>query len=188
MTLASIVVVPRNYKKNSMPRSSSSPPRPRRQAAAPRPKPLLLLALALLLAACVLPCLPAVEALTREQAEQIDWHRRGVGKVTSAFFVDRSSSSSSGGSGSGSGPGSASDAILVAAAREGTVALLETSSGEIVWRRVRRRRKKRFGNQKHQSIDDLNLVLDPLCSNSLPLSLSHLPPNHSSSTPASASS
>lgn len=145
-----------------MPRSSSSsPPRPRRQAGAPRPK-LLLAALALLLAACVLPRLPTAAALTREQAEQIDWHRRGVGKVTSAFFVDRSSSASS--EGSGSGAGSASDAILVAAAREGTVALLEASSGEIVWRRVRRRktrRRRRNTNPKTPSIDDLNLVINP---------------------------
>ena len=105
--------------------TSSPPPRSRRPAAA---RPLLLLLL-LLAVSCLLS--PAA-ALTREQAEQTDWHRRGIGKVTSAFFVDRSPR------GSLPGPGSsgASDSILVAAEGEGAIALLEASSGEIVWRKV----------------------------------------------------
>ena len=110
---------------------SASPPRPRRLAAA-RP---LLLALLLLFSASSFGLFSPVAALTREQAEQTDWHRRGIGSVTGAFFVDRSSSSISG-SGFGASS-SASDSILVAAADEGAIALLEASSGEIVWRKVR---------------------------------------------------
>lgn len=126
-----------------MPSSSSSrclasaPQRPR--LAAP---PSLLLVVLLLTTVCMF-CISPVAALTREQAEQVDWLRRGVGSVTSAFFVNRSARGSS----SSSEAAAAADSILVAAAAEGTVELLESSSGEIVWRKVQKKEREEEINQ-----------------------------------------
>ena len=139
-----------------MPRSSP----PRRLA---RP-PLLALLLLLLAAASSLGLLSSVAALTREQAEQVDWHRRGLGTVSSAFFVNRRSAISN-----STSAAKGSDSILVAAAGEGTIALLEASSGEVVWRKVRRRKKKElkkgFEKPKTNRWHDLNLDLFSLSKN-----------------------
>lgn len=85
----------------------------------------------------------SVSALTREQAEQIDWSRKNLGSVSHASFVElhrsRSipSSSSSSSTSSSSPASAASNALLVAAAEEGTIALLDAVDGEIIWRKVR---------------------------------------------------
>jgi hypothetical protein len=81
--------------------------------------------------------LSSVSALTREQAEQIDWSKKNLGSISHARFVRRRSSSSSSPSSSSPSASPGSDALLVAAAETGSIALLDATDGEIIWRKVR---------------------------------------------------